>query len=261
MISKQEPNSPMKVDTIEIIPITGFPIVKRGDDICELVKSTMRDSSLDFIQGDILVVSHTIVSVVEGSLYNLTEITPSEKARQIASKGDFSEYRVEIALRESTDILREEPVLITRTKQGMITDFSGVDESNAPIGTIVALPSDSDASATKIHEDISHSSGFNIPVLITDTQGRPWRKGAVNLAIGVAGMSPFINNKGRLDIHGNPLRSSLVCIADEIAASAELVMGQADEKVPIAIVRGVNFKTHVSTANEILRTESEDLFL
>ncbi len=261
MSSKQEPNSPMKEDTIEIIPIHGFPIVKRRNDICELLRSTMKESRIDFIQGDILVVSHTIVSVVEGSVYNLSEITPSEKARQIASEGDYSEYRVEIALREATEIIREEPVLITRTKQGMITDFSGVDESNAPIGTIVALPRNSDTSATKIHEAISQTAGFKIPVIITDTQGRPWRKGAVNLAIGVAGMSPFIKNKGRLDIHGKALRSSLVCIADEIAASAELVMGQADEKVPIAIVRGVNFDTQTSTVNEILRTESEDLFL
>ena len=248
-------------NTIEVIPIHGFPIVKRDDNICELLRTTMRDSSIDFVQGDILVVSHTIISVAEGSVYHLSEIEPSEKAQQIASMGDFSEYRVEIALREAAEIIREEPVLITRTKQGIITDFSGVDESNAPVGTIVALPRDPDTSATKICETISHLAGFKIPVIITDTQGRPWRKGAVNLAIGVAGMSPFINNKGRLDIHSNPLRSSLVCIADELAASAELVMGQADEKVPIAIVRGVDIEAETSTAKEILRTNSEDIFL
>ena len=261
MNSKQKPNSPMKMDTIEVIPIYGFPIIKRDDNICELLRSTMRDTSLDFVQGDILVVSHTIGSVAEGCVYNLSETKPSEKARQIAAKMDFSEHRVEVALREAAEIIREEPILVTRTKQGIITDFSGVDESNAPTGTLVALPIDPDASATRIHENISHSAGFNIPVIITDTQGRPWRKGAVNLAIGIAGMSPFINNKGRLDIHNNRLRSSLVCVADEIAASAELVMGQADEKVPIAIMRGVNIETRTSTVNEILRTESEDLFL
>lgn len=251
----------MKVDTIEIIPIYGFPIVESDDDICELLRSTLNKTSIDFIQGDILVVSHTIVSVAERSVYNLSEITPSEKARKIASEGDYSEFRVEIALREASEIIVEQPVLVTRTNQGMITDFSGVDESNAPIGTIVALPKNADASASIIHENISQSSGFNIPVIITDTQGRPWRKGAINLAIGVAGMSPFITNKGKLDIHGNPLRSSLVCVADEIAACAELVMGQADEKVPIAIIRGVDIETHAGTANEILRTESENLFL
>ncbi|MHA1615577.1 MAG: coenzyme F420-0:L-glutamate ligase [Candidatus Thorarchaeota archaeon] len=259
MNSKQ--NSPMKIDTIEVIPIYGFPIVKRNDNICELLRSTLRDSSLDFVPGDILVISHTIVSVVEGSVYFLSEIIPSEKAHQIASKGDFSEKRVEIALREAAETIREEPVLVTRTKQGIITDFSGVDESNAPTGTLVALPKDPDASATRIHENISHSASFNIPVIITDTQGRPWRKGAVNLAIGMAGLSPFTNNKGKLDIHGNPLRSSLVCVADEIAASTELVMGQANEEVPITIVRGINIETRIGTAKEILRTESEDLFL
>ena len=251
----------MKVDAIEIIPIYGFPIVKRDDDISEILRSTMKEASIDYIQGDILIVSHTIVSIAERSVYNLSEITPTEKARKIASEGDYSEYRVEIALREASEIIVEQPVLVTRTKQGMITDFSGVDESNAPRGTIVALPRNADASAAKIHEDISLTSGFNIPVIITDTQGRPWRKGAVNLAIGVAGMSPFIINKGKLDIHGNPLQSSLVCIADEIAACAELVMGQADERVPIAIVRGVDIETRAGTANEILRSESENLFL
>lgn len=261
MNSKQKLNSPMKMDTIEVIPIYGFPIIKRDDNICELLRSTMRDTNLDFVQGDILVVSHTIVSVAEGCVYNLSEIKPSEKAGQIAAKMGFSEHRVEVALREAIEIIREEPVLVTRTKQGIITDFSGVDESNAPAGTLVVLPTDPDVSATRIHENISHSAGFKIPVIISDTQGRPWRKGAVNLAIGVAGMSPFISNKGKLDIHGNPLRSSLVCIADEIAASTELVMGQADEKVPIAIVRGVNIETRTGTANEILRTELEDLFL
>jgi len=251
----------MKAKKIEIIPITGIPIVQRDDDIAQLIATAMKGDGMSFIQGDILVVSHSIVSVAEGSVYEEAKVSPSERAIEIAAKVLSSEAKVEIALEEAAEIIREEPVLITKTKHGIITDFSGVDESNAPIGTIVALPRNPDASAIKIHNASSKTAGFKIPVIITDTQGRPWRKGAVNLAIGVAGMSPFIDNKGRLDIHNNTLRSSMVCIADEIAASAELVMGQADEKVPIAIVRGVQIDQRTSTAQEILRTESEDLFL
>ncbi len=251
----------MKTKKIEIIPITGMPIVQRDDNIAQLISTAMKGVGISFIHGDILVVSHSIVSVIEGSVYEEAKVIPSERALEIAAKVFSSEARVEIALEEAAEIIREESVLITKTKHGIITDFSGVDESNAPVGTIVALPRNPDASATKIHTTISNSAGFKIPIIITDTQGRPWRKGAVNLAIGVAGMSPFINNKGRLDIHHNPLLSSLVCIADEIAASAELVMGQANEKVPIAIVRGVNIEARTGTAKEILRPDSEDLFL
>jgi coenzyme F420-0:L-glutamate ligase/coenzyme F420-1:gamma-L-glutamate ligase len=191
----------------------------------------------------------------------VSEITPSKSAVNLAADKERTDVHVEIALRESSEIIREEPILITRTHQGIITDFSGVDESNAPNGKMIALPKDSDASAKRISEDLSKAAGFNIPVIITDTQGRPWRKGAVNLAIGVAGMSSFVKNKGKEDIYGKTLQSSLVCIADEIAASAELVMGQANENVPIAIVRGLNLDEESGTAQEILRDSSENLFL
>lgn len=257
----QKLNYPMKTKKIEIIPIIGLPIVHRDDDIAQLLRAAMKEVGLSFIRGDILVVSHSIVSVAEGSVYEEAGIVPSERAHEIAAKGFSSKARVEIALQEATEIIREAPVLVTRTKQGIITDFSGVDESNAPDGTLIVLPDDADQSALLIHRSISDTVGFAVPVIITDTQGRPWREGAVNLAIGLAGFSPFTKNKGSLDIHGKPLRSSLVCIADEIAASAELVMGQADEKVPIVIVRGLILESSTGNAREILRSESENLFL
>ena len=250
----------MQGKEIQVIPIVGYPMVKEGDNLSELLLSTMKKLNLEFQTGDVVIVSHSIVSVAEGSMYTLSEVTPTEKARQIASGKDHSEEIIEIALQESSEIIREEPVLITKTHQGFITDYSGVDESNAPDGKAIVLPRDPDASARRVHEIISKEVGFSIPIIITDTQGRPWKRGAVNLAIGVAGMSPFVVNKGKSDIYGKELRSSLVCVADEIAASAELVMGQADEKVPIAIVRGVDIDETLGTAKEILREETEDLF-
>jgi len=245
---------------IQVIPIAGFPIVKKEDDISTLLLSTMKKNNLTFLEGDILVISHTIVSIVEGSVYSLSEVIPSEKAKKIAMSQEHSEKHVEAALIEASEIIREEPILVTRTRQGIITDFSGVDESNAPLGTLIALPKDSDASASKISDTISKEADFKIPVIISDTQGRPWRRGAVNLALGVSGMSPFVVNKGKKDIHGNVLRSSLVCVADEIAACAELVIGQADEKTPIAIVRGIAFEDGTGSAGEILRSDLESLF-
>ena len=250
----------MKINSIEIIPIEGLPIFQKGDDISNIIYETLLEKRIPLVKGDLLVISHSIISVIEGSVYHESEVTPSEKAQKIASKGDISDIKTEVALQEAIEVIRDEPVLVTRTRHGIITDYSGVDESNAPIGFLIALPKDPDMSALEIHEKISESLGFKVPVIITDTQGRPWRKGAVNLAIGLAGFSPFTHNEGVKDIYGKPLRSSLVCIADEIAASSELVMGQANEKIPIAIVRGLNLSIETGTAREILRENSENLF-
>jgi coenzyme F420-0:L-glutamate ligase/coenzyme F420-1:gamma-L-glutamate ligase len=251
----------VKPTRIEIIPVKKFPRVSTGDDICELLIFTLEEGATDLHKGDIIVISHSIVSIVEGNVYNISEITPSEQAKEIASDGGHSEHQVEVALRESIEVIRKKPVMITRTKQGFITDYSGVDESNAPMGTLIALPTDPDLSAKQIHKALSDSVGFDVPVIITDTQGRLWRKGAVNLAIGLAGFSPFTKNEGMLDIHGKTLRSSLVCIAYEIAACSELVMGQADEEIPIAIVRGICLEHEIGSAKDILRSESDNLFL
>ena len=250
----------MNDNQIDVIPLRDFPIVQTGDDISDLIESTTRKNGIDIIQGEIIVVTHAIVSIAEGKLYHLEEVEVSKRAKEIAKKIGHSPERVEVALREASEVLREEPVLITKTKHGIITDFSGVDESNAPQDTLIALPDDPDMSAKRISDSLSSSVGFNVPVIITDTQGRPWRKGAINLAIGVAGMSPFIYNVGREDIYGHELGGSLVCLADQIAASAELVMGQADEGVPVVIVRGVSFQHDKGSASEIIRPESKNLF-
>ncbi len=245
---------------IDLIPLLHFPLVKTGDNISNLILSTIQRNDIDLIVGDIIVVTHSIVSIAEDKLYRLEDPEVSERAMEIAGKIGHSSERVEFALREAVEVLREEPVLITKTKHGIITDFSGVDESNAPQDTLIALPDDSDESAKRINDSLCISLGFNVPVIISDTQGRPWRRGAVNLAIGVAGMAPFIRNMGREDLYGHELRGSLVCLADQLAASAELVMGQADEGVPVVIVRGVEFEQKDGSAAQIIRSDSENLF-
>ncbi len=250
----------MNDDSIELIPIIGFPLVRFGDNISELILMSLKEKSVDLFPGDIVVVTHSIVSIAEGKLYHLEEVEISGKAREISEELSQTAERVEIALREAREVLRERPVLITRTQHGIITDFSGVDESNAPPHTLIALPDDPDASAQQINKVLSERMGFNIPVIITDTQGRPWRKGAVNLAIGVAGMSPFIYNVGKEDLYGHKLQGSLVCLADQVASAAELLMGQAGEGIPIVIARGINFMFSEECASHILREDSENLF-
>ncbi len=250
----------MNGKNIEIIPLSDFPIVQIGDIISELILVTIQKNNITLIPGDIIVVTHSIISIAEGKLYHIDEMKASDRATKIANKFGHLPEKVEAALLEASEVLREEPVFITRTKQGIITDFSGIDESNAPLGTLIALPENPDDSAKGIGDSLTESCGFKVPVIITDTHGRPWRKGAVNIAIGIAGMSPFTHNVGKADIFGHKLHGSLVCIADEIASSAELLMGQANEGVPVVIVRGVDFKEDSGSAAQIIRPDSENLF-
>jgi coenzyme F420-0:L-glutamate ligase/coenzyme F420-1:gamma-L-glutamate ligase len=251
MMSKKE---------VQLIPIEGFPMVQSGDEISSLIQKALAKNHITLVEGDVIVVTHSIVSIAEGSLYQLDEVEVSERAKALAEGSGHAPEVVEVALTEASEILREESVLITKTRHGVITDYSGVDESNAPLGKLIALPENPDDSAKKIHDSLSESNGFNVPVIVTDTQGRPWRKGAVNLAIGIAGMSPFTSNAGKEDIFGHKLRGSLVCLADQIAAAAELVMGQADEGIPIVVVRGINFMEDDGNAFQIIRSNSESLF-
>ena len=251
----------MRDREIHVIPIVDIPIIERDDDISEIIVTTLESNRQEILRGDILVVTHKIISKSEGRVFDLLKVNPSKKAIEIAEKVSQPAKKVEIALQESTEIIREDPILITKTEHGLITDLSGVDQSNAPENTIIALPLDPYASATKLNLAISKVVGFNVPVVISDTQGRPWRKGAINIAIGVAGMSSFTLNAGEIDRFGKKLRSSLVCLVDEIASAAELVMGQADEKIPAVIVRGISFRDADSSKESIVREKSENLFL
>ncbi|MFX0108319.1 MAG: coenzyme F420-0:L-glutamate ligase [Candidatus Hodarchaeota archaeon] len=246
---------------IRIIPLREIPLIKVGDDLPALFLAALDRLEEEVRVGDILVVSHSIVSVAEGRVFRIDAIEPSKRAIDIACKTNRDAAVVELALREATKVIREEPVLITQTKQGIITDYSGIDASNAPAGYLIALPIDPDASAMRMHKAISKILGFSLPVIIADTQGRPWRKGAVNFAIGIAGMSPFTDNAGRTDLFGRELRSSLVCTADEIASASELVMGQSDAAIPAVIVRGVSISTEPKeTASRIIRGPDSSLF-
>jgi coenzyme F420-0:L-glutamate ligase/coenzyme F420-1:gamma-L-glutamate ligase len=250
----------MRSATIELIPLKSFPVVNIGDDIAKLILTSIQENKILLSEGDIIVVTHSIISVSEGSFYKIVDLEVSDRARQIAKKIDDDPRRVEAALRESELIIREEPVFITKTRHGIVTDFSGIDESNAPPDSFLFLPEDPDKSARTIHQVVAKKTGFNIPVIITDTQGRPWRRGAVNIAIGLAGMSPFVVNRGKQDLYERELRGSLVCVADQVAAATELIMGQAGEGIPVVIVRGIEYEVNDGRASEILRGDSEDLF-
>jgi coenzyme F420-0:L-glutamate ligase/coenzyme F420-1:gamma-L-glutamate ligase len=246
--------------SVELIPVAGLPRIEPGDNLACMIIDIIKKNGQEIKRDDILVIAHTVVSIAEGRLVQSEEIIVSSKAEKMAVVNERKPQKIQAAINEAVEIIREEPVLITKTKHGLITDMSGVDESNAPPGYYVLLPEDPDYSANQISMALSENFDFKVPIIIADTQGRPWRKGAVNLAIGIAGMQAFSENAGKKDLYGRELRSSLVCIADELAAASELVMGQADEGIPVVIIRGLSVKDEKGTGKQIIRLADEDLF-
>ncbi|NWF96268.1 MAG: coenzyme F420-0:L-glutamate ligase [Candidatus Thorarchaeota archaeon] len=237
--------------------------IPRVDNVCNLgdvIVQSLQKSGINLEDGDILVVAHTVVSKAEGRVAHCDAVEPSLRALEIARRNGFDPVHVELALRECRRVLRDHGVLITEAKNGMVCNFSGVDRSNAPDRSFVLLPIDADKSADRIRECVEVSVGVRVAVIISDTQGRPWRKGGVNLAIGCSGIAAFRYNRGRTDLHGRILERSTVCHVDEIAAAAEPLMGQAGEGTPVVVVRGYSYEQGGERGKDIPRTREEDLF-
>ena len=250
----------MSPETIRAIPIQDFPIVEPNADLVKLILQTLDASKTNLDDGDIIVIASKVVSVAENRIVKATDVVPSNKALEIASKNGFDPVHVELAIRESVEILRTEGVLITEASSGLVCNFSGVDKSNAPEGNFVLLPSNPDSSANQLLKSLIRSTGRKLAVIITDTQGRPWRRGSINLTIGCAGIAPFKYNKGKSDLYGRVLERSTVCQVDEIAMLAEPLMGQAGQRVPVVIVRGYTYSASEETAKDITRPKDEDMF-
>ena len=222
---------------LAVIPIEGIPEVGPGDDIAALIVETAPKLEA----GDVVVVTQKVVSKAEGRI-----VDAIEKEAAIAS--------------ESRRVLRRSgSVTITETHHGFVCANAGVDSSNITGDRVVLLPEDPDASARRIRSRLTHLTGIDVAVVITDTFGRAWRIGQTDIAIGVAGMDPFVDYRGTTDAHGRELFATRICIADEIAGAAELVMGKA-EGICAAIVRGLDIERARGAATAIVRPPSEDLF-
>src|SRR5579863_3656905 len=210
---------------IEIIPIHHFPEIRPGDDLPRLLLTAVKKSKLAFHQHDILVLAQKIISKSENSLVDLTTITPSQRAIDLAAASDHDRARkdprlVEIILGESRRIVREHPVLIVETAHGFVCANAGVDQSNIPGENVVSLlPQNPDASAKKVVQAINKLTRKKIAVIIADTFGRPWRLGLTNVAIGTYGIAPMEDLRGTRDAHGKPLHATIVAIADELASA------------------------------------------
>jgi coenzyme F420-0:L-glutamate ligase/coenzyme F420-1:gamma-L-glutamate ligase len=250
----------MNASTIQVIGVPGLPEVVAGDDVAALIVRAASEAELNIVERDVFVVAQKIVSKAEGRSVSLQSIEPSSRAREWAAAYDKDARVVEVVLRESRRIVRmERGVLISETEHGFICANAGVDTSNVADGTVTLLPKDSDASAQKIRQTLEQAFGVSVAAIVSDTFGRPWREGLVNVALGVSGIAPLIDYRGQEDSHGRAMKVTVMAVADEIASAAELVMKKS-AGIPVAIVRGFDYDTADGSGAELIRAAEFDLF-
>lgn len=253
--------TPNASNELRVIGLRGMPIVQADDDVAELIVAAASEQGAGIEEGDVIAVTQRIVSRAEHQLRRLDEFEPSPFALDYADRTEKDPRLVEAVLRESTRVIRQVAgVLITETRHGFKCANAGVDGSNVGGEEFVSLlPVDPDASCGRIRAGIAERTGADVAVVMTDTFGRPWRHGQTNIAIGVAGMLPFRDYVGELDMDGRELRVTTICVADELAGTAEMVMGKSDG-VPVAIIRGYEYPRGDGSASEIVRESELDLF-
>lgn len=246
---------------VRIIGLHGLPDIVAGTDLAQVITEAAQAQGLSFASGDILVVTQKIVSKAEGQLVDIHTVTPSPFAVQIAEVQAKDPQIVEVVLRETKRVVKmDRRTIISETHHGFVCAHAGVDESNvAGEGIVALLPVDADASARRLRQGLRERTGVELAVIISDTFGRPWREGLVNVAIGVAGMEPFKDYRGLPDTEGRILKVTTLAVADELAAAAELVMGKLD-KVPVAVIRGYPYTLGEGDAKLLVRKPEKDLF-
>ena len=253
--------APASPDELHLIPIQLAGEIHPGDSLPDKLLEALRRRRLKLKAGDILIVKHKIVSKSEGRVVDLATIEPSAESVAWARQYALDPRVIELALRESRSVIRRKNgVLITETHHGFLCANSGVDVSNVNGGEhALLLPKDSDRSAANLRRELKRRTGLAIPVVITDSFGRPWREGLTEFAIGIAGMKPLRDDRGRRDPHGYKLRASLEAVADELACAAGLVCGKLN-RAPACIVRGFRFEAGAGGVSELLRPAPTDLF-
>ncbi len=251
--------------SLELIALQGLPLIRAGDDLGELIALAFKRNGVTPCAGDVLVVAQKIVSKAEGRVVDLATIEPSAKALALAAEVDKDSRLVEVILSESVRVVRaRRGVIIVEHKLGFIMANAGVDQSNvAPADgfpSVLLLPENPDRTAETLRRGLKAATGVDVAVIINDSFGRPWRQGTVGVAIGVAGLPALIDLRGQPDLFGRRLEATVIGYADEIAAAASLLMGQADEAAPAVLIRGLSWSASQSTAASIIRSPNEDLF-
>jgi len=249
------------MDELRIIPVRIAEEIRPGDSVTERLLDALKKLPLTLLKGDILVVKHKVVSKAEGRLVALDTIRASAASRAWARRFKLDARVTELALRESKRVVRRKHgVLITETRHGFVCANSGVDVSNVDGGKhALLLPENPDRSAARLHKELKNRTRVSVPVIISDSFGRPWREGLTEVAIGVAGMKALLDYRGRRDPHGYRLRVSLDAIADELAGAAGLLSGKLS-RTPFVIIRGFRYQPGRGSARELLRPAQHDLF-
>jgi coenzyme F420-0:L-glutamate ligase/coenzyme F420-1:gamma-L-glutamate ligase len=250
---------------IKVIGIENIPLVKEGDDIADLIIDAAHIEDIKIEDHDIFVIAETIISKAEANKINLKTIKPTPKAFELAEKTGKDPHLVEAIIQESGEILKVGPdFIISETKHGFVCANAGIDESNVEDGMATPIPENPDKSALVIMEKIKALTGKEVVVIISDTQGRAFREGAIGTAIGISGMNALWDRKGEKDLYGRELQTTSIAVADELASTASILMGQADEGIPVVIIRGVNYvkdlKNDNATSKDLIRPKKYDVF-
>lgn len=252
---------------LQITPLQGIPLIRQGDDLADVILKSLDQTGIKLQPNDILVLAQKIVSKAEGRLIDLEEITPGSEALKLAEQTGKDPRLAELILRESNEVVRTRPgVTIVEHKLGFICANAGIDQSNVegnrdekPLRALL-LPKDPDASAKKLRDEIQRRSSINTGVMIIDSHGRAWRNGTVGICIGLSGLPAVMDERGWKDLFGYTLKITVVAVADELAAAASLMMGQAAEGTPAVHVRGFPYPLGEGALHDLIRPKAQDMF-
>ena len=248
---------------IEIIPVPGIPLIKKGDNIAQILLKSLKGGGILLEDSDVIVIAHTVVSKAEGKVVDLKGVQPSAQAVALSEETGKDPRVCELILREAVEIVRVgKGPIIAETKHGIICASCGIDHSNVAGDKdhVTTLPDDPDRTASDIRREVLKETGKDVAVIISDTQGRPLRAGAVGTAIGLSGLLPIWVRAGETDLYGYVLEASPIAVADELASAASILQGQSNEGIPIVVIKGARYKRGEGTAQDLLREREKDLF-
>lgn len=252
--------------SLTLTPLLNFPLIRQDDNLADILVKSLQETQIELHDNDIIVLAQKIVSKSEGRMVNLATVTPSQHAIELAQKADKDPRVMELMLQESNEVLRiRVGTIIVEHKLGFVCANAGIDHSNVMSGGntedyVLLLPEDPDRSARNIREKIKQTTGKNIGVMIIDSHGRAWRNGTVGICIGLSGLPAVVDERGWKDLFGYALKITIVGVADELAAAASLVMGQAAEGIPTVHVRGFPYPLGEGTLKELIRPKEQDMF-
>jgi len=267
MTDADHPSAAMRPAQLTLTALPGLPLVRPGDDLGALILAGLKEADIALAAGDVIAIAQKIVSKAEGRLVRLSDVTPSARARELAEAAQKDPRFVEVVLSESKEVLRTRfNTLIVEHRLGFVCANAGVDRSNvAPHGEgheeyLLCLPGDPDGTCRQLRERFRAETGVDVAVIINDSHGRAWRTGTVGVAIGAAGFPSLLDMRGHRDLFDYTLQVTQIGLADELAAAASLLMGQADEGRPVVHIRGVPYPFREGNAQELIRPKEMDLF-